>query len=734
MKPTKCFQNQKPRWHWVGLLGACVAASTLLAADTNAPPQAADTNAPPQAADTNAPQAAVPPPMTPLQMFEGGTKSYDNWIDLSTGGFITSGNNAQFQQSQQNSGGAFGGIDDFHYQRDLDKTTTLTADGHALFDEHDYKLSLGLTREKLGYLRFSYNEFRTWYNGDGGFYPPTGAFYSLSPNALTLDRGEFSFEGGLTLDKVPKITFKYTHTFRDGDESSTSWGITHPAIGVTRGLSPSFYDIDEHSDAFQLDVAHHIKATDLGVGLRYETGTLNDALKITQSPGEPVQQKITDKQDNNYDLFNVHTFSETWLRKNLLFSTGFSYSDLDNDFSGSRIYGSAFDVGYVPDPQQTGFGYYGLHGGSHLHEYVTDLNLMYKPSAHVTIVPSVRVQDDDTDASASGFETLQANAPVPFSGTSDSGILAVSERLDLTYNGITNWVFYARGDWTEENGNLHENGGMGQVAGFGVPPIKRETDDNRFYQKYSAGARWYPVRRITVDVGGYYKSDHWNYNNNVDSTPNDPSSGNRYPAYLVMQDFETYDGNVRLTLRPRQNVTLVSRYEYQWSTIHTEPDPVSGLSDSESSTMTSQIIAQDVSWSPWSRLWLQAGFNYVLSETKTPVSDYVPPGLTAAPVLAAQNNYWTLNVSSGLVLDDKTDLNISYFYFRSDDYQNNSAAGVPYGAGAEEQGVTAAIVRRINKNLRLTLKYGYYHYTDDTSGGRNNYDAHLVYSSLQYRF
>ena len=34
----------------------------------------------------------------------------------------------------------------------------------------------------------------------------------------------------------------------------------------------------------------------------------------------------------------------------------------------------------------------------------------------------------------------------------------------------------------------------------------------------------------------------------MDSTLND--SSNRYPAYLVMQNFETYDGNLRLTLRP----------------------------------------------------------------------------------------------------------------------------------------------------------------------------------------
>ena len=195
-----------------------------------------------------------------------------------------------------------------------------------------------------------------------------------------------------------------------------------------------------------------------------------------------------------------------------------------------------------------------------------------------------------------------------------------------------------------------------------------------------------------------------------------------------MQNFETYDGNLRLTLRPRRNVTLITRYEYQYSTINTTPDPISGLGGVESSTMTSHIIAQDVSWMPWSRLYLQAGFNYVLSETKTPASD-----VTQA-ILAAQNNYWTLNFSSGLVLDNKTDLKLGFFYYRADDYTDNSTAGVPYGAGAEEYGVTATLVRRISEHLRLSLKYGFSHYTDALYGGNQDFCSHLVYSSLQYRF
>jgi len=135
-----------------------------------------------------------------------------------------------------------------------------------------------------------------------------------------------------------------------------------------------------------------------------------------------------------------------------------------------------------------------------------------------------------------------------------------------------------------------------------------------------------------------------------------------------------------------------------------------------------------VSWAPWSRLYLQVGFNYVLSDTRTPTSDYTQA------LLNAQNNYWTLNFSSGFVLNEKTDLNLGYFFYQADNYQDNSAFGLPLGAAAEEHGITAGLVRRISKNLRLTLKYAYYHYEDGTFGGNQDYYAHMLYSSLRYRF
>ena len=100
MKIKRTAFKDRMRWCGIALLGLCGGLPTLRAADTNAP-------------------AATPPPLTPDQMFEGGTNSYNNWVEPAVGGFITSGNRAQAEQNNQSRNGTFGGIQDFHYGTDL---------------------------------------------------------------------------------------------------------------------------------------------------------------------------------------------------------------------------------------------------------------------------------------------------------------------------------------------------------------------------------------------------------------------------------------------------------------------------------------------------------------------------------------------------------------------------------------------------------------------------------------
>ncbi len=663
---------------------------------------------------------AADPAITPEQLFEGGTNTYSNWIEMSAGGMMTSGNKNQAAQGQRMDPGVFGGISDLHYATEVAKKTTFTLDGHSIFDQHDYSVTLGLKKEDFGYVRLLVENFRTWSSGIGGYVPVDKQAYALPGDPLALDRSQISFEAGLTKPNLPKLTFKYRHATREGDKDSTEWGAVHNSDGSTVSrVYPGALHLDETIDTFQLDLAHHYKDINYGVGVGYEHGNLQDTHYQTTWPGELGPNKNTDRQGTTYDLISTHAFAETWIKNNLFLSTGFMYANLDDSFSGSRIYGEDYDVAYSPAAFQP-LGYYDLNGTGHKNEYVWNINLMSLPTKSFTITPSIRVQKENWNSDSTGVGTLN-NDTEGFNSNSGRELLQVCERLDIRYTGITNWVFNTGGQWTEGQGNLNEHDGLTAVNGIGQPPVNFSTDDSRLFQKYFANARWYPTRLASLDFGGYYKINAYDYNNTQDNPPG------TYPGFIVYQGFQTVDGNVRLTLRPFSKFTSVSRYEYQYSSINTRPDSTTGLGEQESSTMNTQILGQNLGWTPLNWLGLQVGVNYVWSTTKTPAD-----GLTQS-ILNAQNNYWTANFNSDFVLDDRTDLDLGYFYYYANDFQNPQA-GVGYGAGAKQHSVTATLTRRISQNLRVNVRFAYTHYNDTANSGYGNYESTLVSSSLQYRF
>jgi len=720
-------------------LGRYLAGVTLLAAGVSA--QGADS--------TN--QVAKVEKLTPAQQYEGGAETYNNWIELGGGDFFSTGNKAQAQQNTGLNNGGFGGIDDAHYQTDIAKKTTLTMDGRYIPANHDYKFGLGVQKEDFGFIRFSYENFRTYDSGNGGYAPVPGIAYPNTGNALALDRGNITLEAGYNKEGKPKVTFKYTHADREGQEGSTIWGLPpNPSTPPLR-LNPTTEDINDKSDTFQLEVSKQIKKTNVGVGGSVETGKNNNSYLMDSFPSlvNPAQsQKVTDQQNTSFDMETVHAFSETWLKDNLFLSTGFLFENLDDTFSGSRIYGDDFDVIYSPSYPANYYGYYNLNGSAHQNEYIANINLLMLPTKNnnFTIAPSLRIQQEDWNANSTELGTgqLAAGSYLPaegqtFNNNSGYNSLDVRERLEVRYTGVTNWVFSATGDLTEGQGSLNQFGGMTQLLpgapdGQGPAPVQFSTDDKRFFQKYALNARWYPTRKIAVDFGGYYKNNRYYYDNTYDNTPNDAGAySSLYPGFLIYQGFQTWDGNTRLTLRPFNKVMLVSRYEYQISYIDTTPDGVTGLGEVQSSEMLSQIIGQNISWTPLTWLSLQGGGNYVHSETTTPYSQSTQDQATQS-ILNAQNNYWTANANAGLILNDKTDLNLGYYYYRAADGQNSLVNGLPLGSDVLQNSFTATLSRRINKHLRWNLKYAFTHYDDFASAGAYSFNGQVIYTSIQYRF
>jgi hypothetical protein len=587
-----------------------------------------------------------------------------------------------------------------------------------------------LSNPDLGYVKAGYREFRTWYDGSGGYFPLTQLWVSLYDEQLALDRGEVWFQAGLTKPKVPQISFEYRHQFRSGLKDSTIWGDTAvaglAAPNDQRGLVPAFWRLDERTDLFAADVKHTLGKSDLGVGVRYEISQSDNSLNVQRRPDEiPASffnRRQTQREAVDSDLFNAHAFTETRFSPKILFTTGYSFTTLDTDLSGDRVYGTDYEKVYDPALRlpPTYLGFTNLLGGSAMKQYVFTANLMATPWKHLYLVPSVRVEKNDLEGVSSfGITPLRAEM---VSAASERGFVDISESLEARYAGITNWLFYARGYWLEGDGNLIEREAARTLGGY---TFQQETDFDRFTQKYTAGANWYASKHVNFAVQYYHKRRENDYTHLRDTTPNTAASLSRYPAYIAANDFDTDDVNFRVTLRPGNALTLVSRYDFQLSTLRTALDQLGGL---ETAEQTTHIIGQTATWCPVARLYLQGGFNYVLDSTATPATDASPLAYNAL------NDYWNTTATAGYALSDKTDLQATYSYYRANNYQDNSAVTQPYGAEGNEHGVTATVAHRLRKNVLLTLRYGFFRGHDVTSGGFNNYEAHLVYSSIQYRF
>jgi hypothetical protein len=698
-------------------------------------PLAAQDAAAAKAADEKKP-AAEKPADKPAE----AATELNNWITLGVGSTFIDGDKASFMRRQQIPKGPFGGIEDFHWEESVGKKGLFQIDGHGIFDNHDYSIRVELADPDKGFVRAGYNETRTWYDGSGGFFRPNNQWFSLYNEELAVDRGQAWFEAGLTMPNVPLITLRYAHEFRDGRKDSTEWGDSNLTGGLgTRSIVPTFLDLDETRDIFSGDIKHTLGKTDVGLGLRYEIIQNNDSRNVHRRPGEftpapGTDRYVTQREKMDEDMFNVHAFTETRFNDKVMLTLGGSFTTLDTDLSGSRIYGGSYDAVYDPLFARRQFhdeGFLDLSGGANMKQYVGNINLMVTPLENFTIVPAIRIEQQNLTGTAGFVETDVGAAPALLASqddvfnTADRNYLEVSESLEARYTGLRNWAFYTRGEWSQTRGNQTE---VESEAATGIVSLYRDSDWYRLNQKYVVGANWYPLNRVNFGAQYYHKIHAYDYDHLTDPTPNLPPSADRYPGLLTDQDFTTDDMNFRVTWRPCATVSTVTRYDFQLSTIDTKAD---FLANQQSAEMTSHIISESISWTPLPRLFLQASASYALDSTDTPAASATGTNLV---VLNAANDYWNASAMAGYALTEKTDVQGQYFYYRANNYVDNSAFGLPYGAQGEEHGVTAALIHRFSQRVRMTLKYGFFRNRDTTSGGNNDYDAHLVYASMQYRF
>jgi hypothetical protein len=649
-------------------------------------------------------------------------------ISVGGGTAILDGDRPAFQKATQHNKEGFGGIEEFRLSRETDDSI-FTFDARIMAGDDDYRLAGHWEKPEKFYLDAGFEQYRVWYDGSGGFFRPRNLAFTLFDEDLSLTRTRAWIELGAYTANQTLLSFRYELRARDGTKGSTVWGDTNlvGAPYATRSIAPSFYDLDETTHSFAVDAGNDTKdEVKWHVGARFQKTELDDKRNMRRRPNESADRIVTQKDQTKTDMFAAHGFYTRMINPKLTVSAGALITDLDANIAGSRVYGQAYDPVFDPAylrRQQRDEGFFDLTGEAELKQTVLNLNAVYVPRKNWSIRPSIRFENLHQETQTEFFETNVGGGPgfVMALEELESGHEKewdeFAEALEVRYTGKPNWTFNVEGSWVQGNGNMKEDE---RDVHSGALTIDRDTEYDRTSQKYSAKANWYAKPGLTFAAQYYYKANDNQYDAVRDNTP--VTGGDRYPAYINDQDFETNDVNFRVSWRPASLLSLVTRYDYQQSTIVSKE---AGLTTVESSKLTSHILSESITWTPINRLFLTASVNLTWDQLATPAYAFV---------LNSDNNYVNGSVGGGYALAAKDDIYFDYNFYRANNFSDNSSVSLPYGADQKQDGAYITWVRRQSKKLVYTVKYGYLTNRDVTWGGRNDFDAHVIYAKMQYQF
>jgi len=658
----------------------------------------------------------------------GQTVTSSGVFSIGAGGALHEGDRAAFQQMVQRNKDAMGGLEEYRLTRE-GEDDLFTFEARVLPFDYDYRFAGRYEKTDKFYVDAGFEQYRIWSDGSGGVFRPTGTRFTLFDEELAIDRSKAWLEVGAYTANQTLIRLRYDRNERSGTKGTTHWGDTN-LVGApygTRNIVPGFHDIDEVVQTISLDVGNQSQPDQKwNVGTRYSETQLNNKRYNQRRPFESADRIVTTKDGTSNDIWTAHGYYQRKLSEQLTVSAGALITDLDTMISGSRIYGATYDPVFDPAfvrRQARDEGYYDLDGHAQLKQTVLNLNAVYTPKKHWTIRPSFRYENLHQETMAEFVETnFGTGAGTPailedVEGEHDKEWDEFAEAIEVRFTGKPNWVFSGEAEWIQGSGTLHEDR---VIHHTGEKTVDRVMENERKTQKYSLNANWYAKPGLTFAAQYYFKVKVNDYDAARDNTP--ATGGDRYPAYITDQDFETHDLNFRVSWRPVSKLSLVTRYDYQESTIKSIE---AGLGQVESSKLTAHILSESITWSPTNRLYLTGSVNLTYDQLKTPAYQFVQH---------ADNNYVNLAIGGGYVLTERDDLLLEYSLYDASNFIDNSATSLPFGASQKQEATYLTWKRRQSETLIYTLRYGYVTNRDETWPGMNDFDAHVFYGKVQFVF
>ncbi len=691
------------------------------------------------------PDSAMPPedggdPLTPAQVAllrawvdqgawwrrDGDSSKISLTLAPAIGFTTVSGNESKFRQLTWQNDQWRGGLEAFELTEQVSPETKYTMSGHVMTD--DYLATLLIERPDRGFARFGFEQFRKYDVSTGGYYPGfTPSSFSLDRD-LYLDVGRAWADFGLTLPDWPRLVFGYEYQYRNGDKATLQWG---PVIdgSVIRNIYPAYETIDEHTQVLKVDLDYErggwrLEDNFLGEWTDAKTRQMNVAVLDLSAPKSPILDNVQQgwRSFQGANTLRVERQFYPWLFS----SAGYLYSHLagNADFTLDRgITGQALIPQYTAQrillEQQS---------------QVANANVLLGPWKSWTLTLGVQGEWTREDGNLNGVGELFAPdfldpARATNSAVTEIDKVIVDESATLRYTRLPFTVLYTEAQLQQESLGQSED-----MLGDLPPTFLRNTDAQSDAFDVRTGFDTSP--RTWLKLGSYYC---WrDRSTTYDGTAYDPYNPLTplpgYPTLITARDLTTQEIETRLTVRPNGWLKTTFTWRLAATDYRTTSKPVSLNSPGDLSpggqvsagNYDTQIFSVNFALTPWRRFNCFATVSYQ-EVTSTTVQD--PTGA----VVPYQGNTWSVLLHGRYVLTRKTDLIASYTFSTADFQQDNFATGLPLGIDYQLNGLQVGLVSRWTKDLTAKLQYGFYHYTEPSSGGANNYTANAVFASLNWR-
>ncbi len=635
------------------------------------------------------------------------------------------GDKEKFEEDNWLSRNATGGINEFKYFKNISGTDTLDMNGRALAGNNDYAFEGEFIRDGIGSIVLEFEKFRKYYDGTGGWQSVLpSALSAYYPRVAELDRdlyldiGNFGIKGVLKAEGYPVVNLSYEREHKEGAKSLTSWSsVTSTGYNAPKSY-PTALDLDEISDTFKLGISGEIKKVKASLDqtiehVALETGKLNNVTVGSNGSISSIRSKFEDMDFDRYTTV-------ARLSKDLSDKVFSSFGMLYNHYIGGTIEkisdtntGST-NENHPPSPAIVN------------QDILTLLkNFAFRPAKGISLSTSLKAEFSSKKGSST-YNRDKTSVPDGVVDAfrnikSETDGKKIGESINFKYSKIKDVVLFAETDFQQEKIHQYET----QVD-FGPSPdsdaFTRLTDTNQYDNNYALGLRWYPAAKFNLTLQQKYKQRFRDYDTKEET--GDATSG--YSAYIDSMDIDSNMPSLRLSYKPFSWFSQGFFYGYNDEIYKVR---TAAADATERATYKSNVYSFDTTLSPRDNLYFTLFYQMTKAVTVTNASN--SSGATVLPAYHADNDVASLSAS--YAPNEKTALRAGYSMYMARNFDPDATL-LPLGLENFSQDISFSLERKLNKDTSLDLGYTFTDYDENSNGGVDDYEAHLLYAALKASF